>query len=115
MRQASRPTSCAMKPLPCRWTLGALDAFVSGQPAKPTLPKRLSLIDYRFLELVKAINPLDAAERAEPALLVGLAQSDRVEPRLRIAAAELAARDNILDAAALAAPTRAVVRACRAG
>lgn len=87
--------------------LAALDAHAAGQPFKPQLPKRLSLMDYRFLELAKSANPLDAAERAEPALLVALSESPDVEPRLRVAAGELAARFNALDAAKLASLYRA--------
>lgn len=87
--------------------IAALDAVAAGQPFKPQLPKRLSLMDYRFLEVAKSANPLDAAERAEPALLVAIAESSGVEPRLRVAAGELATRYNALEPAKLAALYRA--------
>ncbi len=87
--------------------LAALDAYSAGQPFKPELPKRLSLMDYRFLELARSANPLDAAERAEPALLVAIAENEENEPRLRVAAGELAARSNALEPERLQALYRA--------
>jgi hypothetical protein len=92
-------------PLP----LGALDAIASGQPFKPTLPPRLSLMDFRFLALARAIRHAEALERAEPALLVALAREAHVEhqPARRVEAAEQAARINALDPAQLAEVYRA--------
>lgn len=92
-------------PLP----LAALDAAVTGQAFKPTLPKRLSLMDYRFLSLTKSISFQDALERAEPALLVALATDPSIEhaPARRVQAAELAARINALDPERLAEVYRA--------
>ena len=89
--------------------LGALDAIAAGQPFKPTLPKRLSLMDYRFLALAKSISYPEALERAEPALLVALATDASVEhaPAKRVQAAELAARLNALDPERLAEIYRA--------
>ncbi len=76
----------------------------AGQPFKPQLPKRLSLIDYRFLAAAKSIVFADALERAEPALLVALATDPALEPDAvkRLKAAELAARINALGPDALA-------------
>lgn len=90
-------------------TLAALDATASSQPFKPTLPKRLSLMDYRFLSQAKSIAYADALERAEPALLVALATDPAIEhtPARRVQAAELAARINALDAEGLAEVYRA--------
>lgn len=92
-------------PLP----LAALDAISVGQPFKATLPKRLSLMDYRFLEAAKSISYADAIEHAEPALLVALATDATTEhpPARRVQAAELAARINALDAERLAEIYRA--------
>ena len=92
-------------PLP----LAALDAATSGQPFKPQLPKRLSLIDYRFLAAAKSVAIADALERAEPALLVALATDAALEPDAakRLKAAELAARINALGPDALADVYRA--------
>jgi len=84
--------------------LAALDAATTGQPFKPQLPKRLALIDYRFLAAAKSIAFADALERAEPALLVVLATDPALEPDAarRLKAAELAARLNALGPEALA-------------
>ena len=87
--------------------LAALDAAVAGQAFKPALPRRLSLVEYRFLELAKSIAPADALERAEPALLVALATSEGTNAATRLAAAEMAARINALTPEALAAAYRA--------
>ncbi len=87
--------------------VASLDAFSAGQPFKPQLPKRLSLMDYRFLEIAKSVNALDAAERAEPALLVAISESASAEPRLKVAAGELAARNNALNPEKLALLYRA--------
>ena len=82
--------------------LAALDAVSSQQAFRPTLPKRVSLMDYRFLELAQAARPADVLERAEPALLVTLATSTGTDPQLRVAAGEAAARMNVLDPEGLA-------------
>ena len=89
--------------------LAALDAVANGQPMKPVLPKRLTLMEYRFLALAKSIDYAAALERAEPALLVTLATDPAIEhaPARRVQAAELAARINALDADRLAEIYRA--------
>ena len=76
--------------------LAALDAFTAQQPFKPVLGKRVSLMDYRFLELAKSAHPSEVLERAEPALLVALATSETSNPALRVVAGEAAARLNVL-------------------
>ena len=75
---------------------------------KPAIPKDISLIDYRFLELAKAHAGVRLLERAEPALIAALARETAADPRTRIEAAEDAARIHALDAASLAAAYRAV-------
>lgn len=124
-------------PLP----LAALDAVVTGQSLKPALPARLSLMDYRFLELTRGIVPSQALEKAEPALLAALSGPAEAGPgtghdpvpgaisppaaALRVVAAERAAQLNAIapadlaeayraypfDAAALADPLTAAVPA----
>lgn len=82
-----------------------VDHMASGgatAPIKPTLPKDVSLIDYRFLQLVKADGGLRLLERAEPALVAALAREASGDARTRIEAAEDAARIHALDAEALA-------------
>ena len=76
--------------------LAALDAFTTGQPFKPVLPKRVALMDYRFLELAKSAHPSEVLERAEPALLVALATAETSNAPLRVVAGEAAARLNVL-------------------
>jgi hypothetical protein len=73
--------------------LGGLDGGVADRPAAP---ERLSLIDYRFLELLGPIDPAQALKTAEPALLVALASSKAIEAKVQIAAAEAALRLNAL-------------------
>jgi hypothetical protein len=73
--------------------LGSLDGGIAGRPA---LPARLSLTDYRFLELTGPIDGAQALPKAEPALLVALAGSDARDVKVQIAAAEAALRLNAL-------------------
>jgi len=75
--------------------LAVLTGFAEGTKPKLTLPARVLLLDYRFLEL---LGPVDAAlvfDRAEPALIAALADSE-LSPRVRIAAAEAALGLNAL-------------------
>jgi hypothetical protein len=79
--------------------LGSLDGGVG---EKPALPARLSLIDYRFIELT---GPIDAAQilpMAEPALLVALAGSSALDAKVQVAAAEAALRLNAIAPAVVA-------------
>lgn len=73
--------------------LGGLDGGVGERPG---LPERLSLIDYRFLELMGPIDGAQALKKAEPALLVALASSKALEAKVQVAAAEAALRLNAL-------------------
>jgi hypothetical protein len=60
------------------------------------LPKRVLLLDYRFLELLGPVNTTQIFDKAEPALLTALATDEKTEPRVKIAAAEAALRLNAL-------------------
>ncbi len=82
--------------------LAALDAVAAQQPFKPALGKRVSLMDYRYLELAKSAQPSEILDRAEPALLVALATAETSNANLRVVAGEAAARLNVLDPEALA-------------
>src|SRR5262245_26707696 len=73
--------------------LASLDGGVGERPA---LPERLSLIDYRFLELMGPVDAAQALKKAEPALLVALASSKALEAKVQVAAAEAALRLNAL-------------------
>lgn len=77
------------------FALRALDAIAVGQkPSQAGLPQRLTILDYRLLEIGGATpgTLAPAVERAEPALLAALAETETTPPPLRIAAAEAAAR-----------------------
>jgi hypothetical protein len=85
----------------------ALDALSVGAKP-PTLPARLSPIDYRLLVLAKAVDPKAAIDRADAPLLAAMALDETAEPRLRLAAAEGAARLNAIAPPALATIYRAL-------
>jgi hypothetical protein len=82
--------------------LAVLAGFAAGATPKLALPKRVLLLDYRFLELLGAVDPLRIFDKAEPALLVVLASDAQADARLRIAAAEAALRLNALPPEAVA-------------
>jgi hypothetical protein len=81
----------------------ALDAIASG--AKPELGKghRLSLLDYRILELKGDIDQSALVGRASPGLLAVLALTPGLDPGLKLAAAEAAAAVNAIAPIDLAA------------
>jgi len=85
--------------------LGSLDGGV-GQ--RPPLPGRVSLLDYRFLELMGPIDAAQVFKKAEPALLVALAQSSALDIKVQVAAAEAALRLNAMTPEAVAAVYRRV-------
>jgi hypothetical protein len=82
---------------------------------KASLPKDMSLLDYRFLELAKANDGVRLLERAEPALVAALARETSGEPRACIEAIEDAARIHAVDANALAEAYRGVTLPASAG
>ena len=82
--------------------LNVLAGVASGSKPQLRLPKRVLLLDYRFLELLGPVNGAQIFDKAEPALLSALAQMRRADARLRIAAAETALRLNALPPEALA-------------
>lgn len=93
--------------------LAALDAVASGVKSDVSLKKgqRLSLIDYRILELANAAPPpAELIAVAAPALLVALATDAATADDLRLDAAEAATRINALDADALAGVYRTFTR-----
>jgi hypothetical protein len=79
--------------------LGSLDGGVS---QRPPLPSRLSLLDYRFLELTGPIDAAQVLKNAEPALLVAIAQSSALDIRVQVTAAEAALRLNAMTPEAVA-------------
>jgi hypothetical protein len=72
--------------------LGLLDVIAAGSKAQPALPRSISPTEYRLMQLAGAAAPALLAERASPALLAVLATATDGPPRLRVAAAEAAAR-----------------------
>ncbi|MDX2157512.1 MAG: hypothetical protein SFW09_13495 [Hyphomicrobiaceae bacterium] len=88
--------------------LAALDHQSSGakEPPSLTLPKRASLLDYRFLELAGWRPTPDLVAVAEPPLLAVLATVAK-DPATRLAAGESAARLHALSPSELAGVYRA--------
>ncbi|MEZ0301382.1 MAG: hypothetical protein ACAH24_04900 [Hyphomicrobiaceae bacterium] len=82
--------------------LAVLAAHAAGDKPRLTLPKRVLLLDYRFLELLGPLDPTRIFDKAEPALLVTLAGDPQSDLRLQIAAAEAALKANALSPAAVA-------------
>ncbi len=83
--------------------LGSLDGGVG---RRPPLPERVSLLDYRFLELLGPIDTAQLPKKAEPALLVALAQSSSLDIKVQVGAAEAALRLNAMTPEAVAAVYR---------
>lgn len=84
-----------------------LDAIASG--AKPEIAKdrKISLLDYRILELKGDIDQASLVGRATPGLLAALALAPSTDPDLKLAAAEAAAAVNAIAPVDLAAIYRA--------
>ena len=81
--------------------IGALEAIGGdGQTGMPA-PKRIHVLDYRLLEIMGPVEAAQVLERAEPALLASIALT-ATDPKLRVAAAELAAIAGAIDADGLA-------------
>ena len=86
--------------------LAALASLEGGAGERPSLPERVSLLDYRFLELLGPIDAAQVLKKAEPALLVALAQSGALDAKVQVAAAEAALRLNAMTPDAVAAVYR---------
>ena len=86
--------------------LSALGSLDGGVGARPPLPERVSLLDYRFLELMGPVDAAQVLKKAEPALLVALAQSSALDMKVQVAAAEAALRLNAMPPEAVAAVYR---------
>jgi hypothetical protein len=82
------------------FVLTVLSGIEGGQRA--ALPARVSLLDYRLLEVLGPVDTAELVQKAEPALLVALARSPKADVRLRTAAAEAALRLNALAPEAVA-------------
>ncbi len=73
------------------------------EDARFAAPKTLRLLDYLFLRLLPGSVPRRVVALATPAVLHAIATDTTLEPGIRLAAAERAARDGIIDAEILAA------------
>ncbi len=87
--------------------LDALDAISVGAKAKIAPFKSLSLLDYRIAEKAGGVGLKDVLEKAEPALLVALANDPQTPADLGLPASEAASKLNGLTPETLAAIYRA--------
>lgn len=76
--------------------LSVLAGFAEDLKPQLALPKRVLLLDYRFLALLGPVNGRQVLDRAEPALLAVLAGDRSADPATRAAAAEAALRVNAI-------------------
>jgi hypothetical protein len=76
--------------------LTVLEGLDGGIGQRPALPARVSLLDYRFLELMGPVAAPQVLPKAEPALLVALATAGVPDAKVQVAAAEAALRLNAL-------------------
>ncbi len=86
-----------------------LEAVAAGAKPSLTLPKVVSATEYRLLELLPEFDATPVIERAAPVLLGGLATDTAGDVRLRVLAAESAARLNAIGNEQLAEAWRAPV------
>ena len=87
--------------------LAVIDALTSGTKPRLALPERIVLLDFRLMELIGPVDAGQILDKAEPALLSALAGATTTDHRLRVAAAEAAARAHAIDADALGEVWRA--------
>lgn len=76
--------------------LDALDAIAAGRAPRPMRSGHMTPTHYRLLQLAKGAEPAMVIERADAALLAALVLDATTDERLRLAAAEAAARLNII-------------------
>jgi hypothetical protein len=72
--------------------LTVLASVAAATKPRLELPRRVLLLDYRFLELLGPVDAMQVLDRAEPALLVALAADQRTDARVAAAASEAALR-----------------------
>ncbi len=76
--------------------LDALDAVAAGRAPRPVRSGTLTPTHYRLLQLAKAVDTTVILERADASLLAALVLDTTANERLRVAAAEAAARLNVI-------------------
>lgn len=82
--------------------LAALDAIAFRQRPRVSLPRQLTAIEYRLLQLAGALEQGDVLRRADAAVLAVLVYDGAIDPKLRAAAAEAAARIHVVEPGELA-------------
>lgn len=87
--------------------ISALNAVASGGKPRIQRSGRITPAQYRLLQLANAVDLNDIVERADAALLSALVLDPATDERLRVAAAEAAARLNVITPDALADVYRA--------
>ncbi|MCL4766779.1 MAG: hypothetical protein KJZ80_11135 [Hyphomicrobiaceae bacterium] len=88
--------------------LDALDALAAGRPPRPMRKGLVTPTHFRLLQLAKAADPALVPENADAALIAALALDPAAGERMRVGAAEAAARRNVVAPEALAEAYRAV-------
>lgn len=88
--------------------LKALDSLSFGGPPPLTSDKRVSLLDYRILEVAGSdVRNVDLINSAAPSLLAALALDPNSQPAIKLAAAEAAAQRSVITPQELASVYRA--------
>jgi hypothetical protein len=90
------------------FTLAVLQGVGAGGKAPPPLPPSIGALDYRIGEVSSLVWPNTLVERANPAVLAIAAAAPAIDPVLKVAAAERAAKLNLLTADTLAEQYRAL-------
>jgi hypothetical protein len=88
--------------------LQVLESFAAAAKPNLQIPKRVSALDYRLLELFGPPDPALIVDKAEPALLATLARDGAIDAGTKIAVAEACVKLAILAPAALGETYRAV-------
>lgn len=91
--------------------MAALTSVAIGAAQRVPSEGRLSLLDYRFMQVAKLPFPQDILERAEPGLLTAIAADAAAPAHARVAAAEMAAKRWSIDTQTLASAYRSAAGA----
>ena len=89
-----------------RFTLAVLESISTGRRAKRVLPKKVTALDFLLLKKAGFKQAERLVPQATPALLAVMANDTSLKSAVRIAAAEEAAKRNVISAKDLAAAYR---------
>ncbi|MEM9358450.1 MAG: hypothetical protein AAGB04_19865 [Pseudomonadota bacterium] len=89
-----------------KFTLAVLESIATGRRAKRVLPKKVTALDYLLLKKAGFKQAGRLVKQATPALLAVLARDKGLKSDVRIAAAEEAAKRNVISAKDLASAYR---------